>query len=52
MTEAQKSLPKWVLIVSGLFALLELMVSVSLCLSPQSVVDTVDLSAKGVYYII
>ena len=52
MTEGQKSLPKWILIVSGLFALLELAVSVSLCLSPQSVVHTVDLNAKGVDYLI
>ncbi|MDB5255894.1 MAG: hypothetical protein JWM14_589 [Chitinophagaceae bacterium] len=52
MTEGQKSLPKWILIVSGLFALLEVMVSVSLCVSPQSVVETVDLSAKGVDYLI
>ena len=52
MTEEQKSLPKWILIVSGLFALMELMVSVSLCLSPQSVLETVDLSAKGVHYVI
>jgi len=52
MTEAQKSLPKWILIVSGIFALLELMVSFSLCFSPQSVLETVDLSAKGVDYII
>lgn len=52
MTEGQKSLPKWVLIVSGVFALLELMVSVSLCLSPQSVLETVDLTAKGVDYLI
>jgi len=52
MTEGQKSLPKWILIVSGLFALLELMVSLSLCFSPQSVVQTVDLNAKGVDYLI
>lgn len=53
MTEIQKSLPKWILIVSELFALLELMVSLSLCFSPQSVVhDIVDLNAKGVDYII
>jgi hypothetical protein len=52
MTEGQKSLPTSILIVSGFFALLELMVSVSLCVSPQSVVDTVDLNAKGVDYLI
>ena len=52
MTEVQRSLPKWILIVSGLFALMELMVSISLCISPESVLETVDLSAKGVDYVI
>jgi len=52
MTEGQKSLPKWILIVSGLFSIMELMVSVSLCVSPQSVLETVDLTAKGVDYVI
>jgi len=48
MTEVQKSLPKWILIVSGLFALLELMVSIAIYFSPQSVLETIDLNAKGV----
>jgi hypothetical protein len=48
MTQGQKSLPKWILIISGLFALLGLMVSSSLCFSPKSVLQTVDLNAKGV----
>jgi len=52
MTEGQKSLPIWILIVSGLFALMELMVSVSLCVAPESVLETVDLSAKGVDYVV
>lgn len=52
MTEEQKSLPKWTLIVSGFIALLELIVSVTLCFSPQSVLETVDLNAKGVDYLI
>jgi hypothetical protein len=52
MTEGQKSLPKWILIVSGLFALMELLVSISLCFSPQSVAENVDLNAKGVDYLI
>lgn len=52
MTEGQKSLPKWILIVSGLLALLELMVSLALYFSPQSVLETVDLNAKGVDYLI
>jgi len=52
MTEGQKSLPKWILIVSGLFAFLEIIVSLLLCFSPQSVLETVDLNAKGVDYVI
>lgn len=52
MTEGQQPLPKWILIVSGLFALLGLMVSSSLCFSPQSVLPTVDLNAKGVDHLI
>lgn len=52
MAEEQRSLQKWILVVSGLFALMEVVVSLSLCFSPQSVLETVDLNAKGVYYII
>jgi hypothetical protein len=52
MTEAQKSVPTWILIISGLFALMEIGVSASLCLSPESVLETVDLNAKGVHYLI
>jgi len=51
MTDGQKSVPTWILIVSGLFALLELGVSASICVSPQSVLETVDLNAKGVDYL-
>jgi len=52
MKKEQRSLQIWILIVSGLFALLEIMVSLSLCFSPQSVVDTVDLNARGVDFLI
>jgi hypothetical protein len=52
MAEAQKPLPKWILIVSGLFALLELGVSLSLFLAPQSVLEKVDFNAKGVEYVV
>ncbi|MCW3076565.1 MAG: hypothetical protein JWO32_1174 [Bacteroidetes bacterium] len=52
MTEGQKSLPKWILIISALFALMEIMVSISLYFSPASVVESVDLKAKGVDYLI
>lgn len=52
MTNAQKPLPVWILVVTGLFALMEIMVSISLMVSPESVVETVDLKAKGVDYLI
>lgn len=52
MTEEQKSAPKWIRIVSGLFALMEVMVSISLCLSPETVLETVDLTGKGVIYVV
>ena len=47
-----KSIPKWILVVSGLFALLGLIVSSTLIFSPQSAVKTVDLNATGVDYLI
>ena len=52
MTEGEKSLSKWILIVSGLFAFMELGVSLSLFISPQSVADKIDLNAKGVDFLI
>ena len=52
MSEGQKSIPNWILIVSLLIAILEVIVSLSLCFAPQSVLDTVDLNAKGVDYLI
>jgi hypothetical membrane protein len=52
MITIQKSLPKWILIVSGIFALLEIMVSISLFIAPESVVEKVDLNAKGADYLI
>ena len=52
MTEGKKTLSKWILIVSGLFAFMELGVSLSLFISPQSVADKIDLNAKGVDFLI
>lgn len=52
MTEGQRIVPKWILIVSGIFALLEMAVSIALCVAPQSVLETVDLNAKGVDYLV
>lgn len=52
MTTGVKSIPKWILIVSGLFALMELGVGLSLFFSPQSMADKIDLGAKGVDFLI
>jgi hypothetical protein len=51
MTDQKKNIPKWVLIVTGLFALLAFAVSAALIFSPQSALETVDLNAKGVNYL-
>ena len=52
MTPEIKSIPKWILIVSGIFALLGLIVSSTLIFLPESSLKTVDLKAKGVSYLI
>lgn len=52
MTNPQKTIPTWILIVSGILALMELGVSLSLFFSPQTVADKVDLSAKGVDFVV
>ncbi len=52
MTSTKKQVPAWILIVSGIFALLEIMVSILLCYSPESALETVDLQAKGVLYVV
>jgi hypothetical protein len=52
MAQEPKPLPKWILIVSALFALMELMVSLAICFSPESVLETVDLGARGVDYLV
>lgn len=52
MNANSNSLPKWLLIITSLFSLMEIMVALSLFFSPQSVLEKVDLSAKGVIYIV
>jgi uncharacterized membrane protein len=51
MSEQPRSIPLWILIVSGLFAVMEILVSFLICFSPQSVLENVDLTAKGVDYL-
>ena len=52
MSNELKRLPNWILIVSWIFAILELLVSIALCVAPETVADTVDLSARGVNYLV
>lgn len=52
MTEGQKPLPKWILILSGLIALMELMVSMLLIFSPDSVLETIDFTVKDIDYMV
>jgi hypothetical protein len=52
MQQEQRLVPKWILILSGFFGVMEIMVSVSLCVAPESVVETVDLNAKGMDYLV
>lgn len=51
MIAEQKPLPTWILIASSFFALMEIGVSIAICVSPQSVLENVDMSAKGVDYL-
>src|SRR5688572_9962059 len=51
-TTAKSALPIWILIVSGIFALMELGVSFMMWFSPQSVVETADMNARGMDQII
>ena len=44
-------LPAWILIVSGLFALLEIMSSIMICFSPESMLENLDIHARGVDYL-
>ena len=52
MNTAVNKLPLWILIVSAIIGLIEMMVSVMLCIAPGEALEMVDLNAKGVHYII
>lgn len=52
MTTVVQKLPTWILIVSGIFAILEIFVSIYMYVVPESMADKVDLSANGVDYLI
>lgn len=44
----KQKLPLWILIISGLLALMELAVGAQLALAPETVLETVNLKATGV----
>jgi len=48
----QRSVPVWILIVSGILSLMGFIVSASLIFTPEKVLPTVDLTAKGIDYLI
>lgn len=52
MTANERTVPTWILIVSALLALMEVGVSLSLYFSPESMADSIDLSAKGVGFLL
>src|SRR5690242_260461 len=52
MTAEPKPLPTWILIVSGFFALMEIGVSIFMCVVPESVLENVDANAKGVHFLV
>lgn len=52
MTQKSKVVPIWILIISGLFAMMEVGVSAAYVFAPESVLENVDLPAKGVTYLI
>lgn len=48
MNAGKEKLPLWILSISGIIALMEILVSFSIAIDPQSVLETVDFSATGV----
>jgi len=52
MASKQSFIPKWFIILTALFSLMEIAVAISLAFSPSSFLEDVDLNAKGVDYII
>jgi len=52
MNASQSTPARWVLNISALFSTLEIIVSIVLFVSPESALETVDMNAKGVDYVI
>ena len=52
MQQSRKSVPTWILLISGILAIMEIGAGVALFAAPDFLADTVDLGARGVYYLI
>ena len=52
MTKDPKLVSNWILIVSGIFAALEIMVSIMICVDPHAVIETVDVNANSMTYVL
>jgi len=52
MNKGTSSIPTWIIVVTVLFALLEIGVSLSLWFSPSAFLEKVDINAKGVSYLV
>lgn len=38
----------WILLLSGIFAIMEIIAGISICFSPESVIETADIRTEGV----
>lgn len=47
-----RNVPNWLLVVSALFALMEIGVSITMFLNPESFSDKIDIGAKGVLFLV
>lgn len=52
MQPQQFILPKWILILSALFALMEIAVSASMIFAPKTVLENIEVSGPGVNYLV
>lgn len=48
----QKKIATWILIVSGLLAIMEFFAAISLCFFPESMQEKIDLQAKGMLFVL
>ncbi|HQQ98400.1 MAG TPA: hypothetical protein PLX35_14110 [Cyclobacteriaceae bacterium] len=51
MTEQEKTPATWILVVSALFALMELVAGITLFFFPETMADQIDLTAMGIQFL-